>query len=109
MQGYQKVQSTLMSGPVIEISLDVPAEGAALDAIDAAIDRTSDRTKRTRKGRVWTLVIGERTYYANVDSTDPQTMWVAAGGKSSEDYANLTKIAREICEAVGGIQGDPEK
>jgi hypothetical protein len=98
-----------MSGPTIEICLDRPADEVSLATLDEVLERASSQITRTRKGRVWSLWIGERPYHVSVDNQDGHTVDISAGCNSPEDHENLTSLAQAICNAIGGIYDSPSK
>lgn len=94
-------------GPGCEVLLE-GVDDALLDGLDALLASFAERVERTRKGRVWDIMIGDRPFHVCVDESPPAVV-LSAACNDSDDWALLSDLAQTIAERFGGIASPPEK
>ena len=94
-------------GPSVEVLTDEPITDEHLLAIDTLLSTLADKIIRTRKGRVWTLWIGERPMYVSV--TAPDCVTLSAGRNSPQDGDILRQWGQRLASLLHGIASEPTK
>ncbi len=94
-------------GPTAEVVTDARITEEQLLAIDALLSKFASKIIRTRRGRVWTLWIGEHTI--DVSASGPTCLALAAGLNSPQDYALLRDLGQRLATRLGGIASEPIK
>lgn len=94
-------------GPTCEVL--IPRDDLeALITIDKFLASHFHQIERTRKGRVWSIVLDGQCVQVNVLESPP-SIQLAAAQKSPADYELLRTLAKGLADELDGIASEPIK
>ena len=94
-------------GPTCEVLLHSD-KLYVLDAIDACLVSLCLEVNRTRKGRVWDVLVDGCPVHIAI-AAGPPAIELSAGCNRTEDLAALRKLASALAIATTGEASDPMK